>query len=128
MFVCDFCYCEFDVAICTRLLVAYAVAVPVDVLVDSESAQFWRHCAGDEHVLFCSSDSFVTQLQQRLLTRFACRDVTLSTLRSVFLRKSLNCLSNLPSILVTSVNWKQTDIKMVHVVIVPGMRMNGCTV
>jgi len=67
------------------------VAVSGSVLEDSESAQFWQYCAAGEHVLFCSCESFVTQLRLRLSTRLCCRDVTLSksaSMRCVFLRKT----------------------------------------
>ena len=53
--------------------------VPSDMLVDSESAQFWRQCADGERVLSCSSESFKSQLRLRLSTTHVCDDVTLST-------------------------------------------------
>jgi len=72
-----------------------SVAVPSAILVNSESAQFWQHCAAGEHALFCSSESFVTQLRQRLLTRLGSRDVTYRTSASMhLLRKSRSCPNN----------------------------------
>jgi len=95
------------------------IAVASRLLVDGESAQFWRRCADSEHVLFCSSDSFATQLRQRLSTKLNCRDVIPSaffvvnhehkcfniyflfnwfqSVANKRIRKNINCIDNRPS-------------------------------
>jgi len=68
----------------------FSIAVPCSMM-DKESAQFWRHCATGEHVLFCSCESFTTQLRLRLSTKSDCRDVALSTSESVNLYRTMLC-------------------------------------
>jgi len=60
------------------------VAVPAIVLTDGESAEFWRACTAEKHVLFCSTESFVRQLRLRVSKRLdVCNNAPLSTSASL---------------------------------------------